>query len=238
MGLGNSRDYPRTYIGTDAPTHGEEIWIDTDATPLLDADLDCAEYDLDNVGNIIHDEATASDFIIQNEDQDKDIIFNCNDGGVDTMIMGLDGSAGQLSGMIKATTGMLENATSGTDYSAGTAALATGILKSTTSTGVLSIAASFTDYMPVLVPYRGIDALRTLDATDYFVDCTANSFDVTLPSASGIAGRVYIVKNSGTGSIGVKPTGAEKIDGLSQVDLVSQYESITVIADGTNWKIV
>lgn len=208
MGLGNSRDYPRTYIGTDAPTHGEEIWIDSDATPVLDADLDCAEYNLNNVGDIIHDDATASDMTIKNEDQDKDIIFNCNDGGVDTMIMTLDGSAGQLSGIVKATS------------------------------GVLGAAVSFTDYMPVLVPYRGIDALRTLDATDYFVDCTANSFDVTLPSASGIAGRVYIVKNSGTGSIGVKPTGAEKIDGLSQVDIVTQYASITVISDGTNWKIV
>jgi hypothetical protein len=238
MGLGNSRDYPRTYIGTDAPTHGEEIWIDSDATPVLDADLDCAEYDLDNVGNIIHNEVAVTDMVIQNVDLDKDIVFKCNDGSVETVIMQLDGSAGQLSGIVKATTGVLSAATSGTDYAPGTAALATGIVKSTTSTGALSIAASFTDYMPVLVPYRGIDALRTLDATDYFVDCTANSFDVTLPSASGIAGRVYIVKNSGTGSIGVKPTGAEKIDGLSQVDLVTQYASITVISDGTNWKIV
>lgn len=39
-------------------------------------------------------------------------------------------------------------ATAGTDYSAGTSALTTGILKSTTSTGVLSIAAAGTDYCP------------------------------------------------------------------------------------------
>jgi hypothetical protein len=43
-------------------------------------------------------------------------------------------------------------ATAGTDYSAGTQALATGILKSTTSTGALSIAVANTDYAPSASP--------------------------------------------------------------------------------------
>lgn len=78
-----------------------------DTTPQLYADLDCNEKDLDNVKNIIHDQATASDFTIQNIDLDKDIIFSCNDGGSQTEIMILDGSAGQLSGYLKATTGVI-----------------------------------------------------------------------------------------------------------------------------------
>jgi len=44
------------------------------------------------------------------------------------------------SGMAKLTSGVLGTGTSGTDYAPGTAALATGILKSTTSTGALTIA--------------------------------------------------------------------------------------------------
>ncbi len=44
------------------------------------------------------------------------------------------------SGILKGTSGVLSAATAGTDYSAGTSALATGILKSTTTTGTLSIA--------------------------------------------------------------------------------------------------
>ena len=43
-------------------------------------------------------------------------------------------------GILKATSGVLSAATAGTDYSAGTNALATGILKSTTTTGALTIA--------------------------------------------------------------------------------------------------
>ena len=46
-------------------------------------------------------------------------------------------------------------------------------------------------------PYRAITALTTLDNTDYTIDCTANSFTVTLPTAVGITGRIYNIKNSG-----------------------------------------
>jgi hypothetical protein len=51
-------------------------------------------------------------------------------------------------GMVKSSgTGLLA-AVAGTDYSSGTSALATGIVKSTTGTGALTIAASGTDYAP------------------------------------------------------------------------------------------
>jgi len=53
-----------------------------------------------------------------------------------------------VSGILKGNGTALSAATSGTDYSAGTSALATGLVKSTTGTGALSIAASGTDYGP------------------------------------------------------------------------------------------
>lgn len=49
-------------------------------------------------------------------------------------------SIGSLTGILKGSTGLVSAATSGVDYSGGTSALATGILKSTTSTGALTIA--------------------------------------------------------------------------------------------------
>ena len=87
-----------------------------DTTPQLGGTLDAQENDIDNVGDIIHDDATASDWTLKNEDQDKDIIFSGNDGGSQTTIMKLDVSEGQLSGIIKATAGVLGTATPGTDY--------------------------------------------------------------------------------------------------------------------------
>jgi len=60
-----------------------------------------------------------------------------------------------ISGMLKGNGTALSAATSGTDYAPGTSALATGIVKSTTTTGALSIATSGTDYAP------GTSALAT-----------------------------------------------------------------------------
>ena len=48
---------------------------------------------------------------------------------------------GSLAGLLKGTAGVVSAATSGTDYAPGTSALATGIVKSTTTTGALTIAA-------------------------------------------------------------------------------------------------
>ncbi len=52
-----------------------------------------------------------------------------------------------FTGIIKNTAGVASVATSGTEYSAGTSGLATGLLKSTTGTGALTIAAAGTDYL-------------------------------------------------------------------------------------------
>jgi hypothetical protein len=84
--------------------------------------------------------------------------------------------------------------------------------------------------------YRAITALRTLDITDYTVDCTANTFAVTLPTAVGITGRTYIIKNSGTGIITLNTTSSQTIDGTaSGVLTLVQYDSITLMSNGANW---
>ena len=58
-------------------------------------------------------------------------------------------SAITATGVLKgAGSGTVSSAVSGTDYAPGTSALATGIVKSTTSTGALSIAVVGTDYAP------------------------------------------------------------------------------------------
>jgi hypothetical protein len=78
-------------------------------------------------------------------------------GALSIATAGTDYSAGTsalASGIIKSTTstGALSVATAGSDYSVGTASLATGIIKSTTSTGALSVAAANTDYLPPASP--------------------------------------------------------------------------------------
>jgi hypothetical protein len=47
-----------------------------------------------------------------------------------------------------------------------------------------------------------------------------------------------VIKNSGTGTITVDPNGTQTIDGATTFTMNVQNGSITIIGDGTNWKIV
>jgi len=94
-----------------------------------------------------------------------------------------------ITGVLKGNGTAILAATSGTDYAPGTSSLSTGIVKSTTTTGALSIAVAGTDYQaPIgtitgLVKGNGANALTAAVAgTDY-------------QSAQSVTG---IVKSSGT----------------------------------------
>jgi len=85
--------------------------------------------------------------------------------------------------------------------------------------------------------YVAKTASYPLTISDYTVECTANSFTVTLPTASGIAGRIYNIKNTGTGIITVIGTGVEMIDGeLTQT--LNQWDSLQIQSNGSNWIII
>ena len=71
------------------------------------------------------------------------------------------------------------------------------------------------------------------------INCTANSFTVTLPSAATVGeGVQFIIKNSGTGVITIACDGSETIDGETTQVLSIQYESVTLVSDGTNWLVI
>lgn len=78
----------------------------------------------------------------------------------------------------------------------------------------------------------------TATLSDYTIDCTANTFTVTLPTAVGIQRRVFVIKNSGTGVITVATTSSQTIDGSTTQSLSLQYNSITVQSTGSNWIII
>jgi hypothetical protein len=86
--------------------------------------------------------------------------------------------------------------------------------------------------------YAAKTGAYTIDNTDCVIDCTTGVFTLTLPTAVGIVGQFFIIKNSGTGVITVDGNGSETIDGVANKILSVQYQSITVLSDGTNWKII
>lgn len=107
------------------------------------------------------------------------------------------------------------------------------------SAGVVKITNGSTGIGELLYhkPLINISALHTAVATNHIINCTSNTFTVTLPTAVGIQGKEYIIKNSGSGVITVDADGTETIDGdLTQS--LNQYDSLTIVSDNSNWVII
>jgi hypothetical protein len=87
----------------------------------------------------------------------------------------------------------------------------------------------------VAFKYVAKTANYTASATDYLINCTANSFTVTLPTAVGIQGRVIIIKNTGTATvITIATTLSQTIDGSAPVTITSMTP-MRLMSDGANW---
>lgn len=80
-------------------------------------------------------------------------------------------------------------------------------------------------------------AAVTLGVDDEVVLCNG-TFAVTLPPAASSEGKVYHIKNIGTGVITVDGNDSETIDGGATAVLTVQYESITILSNGTSWYIL
>ena len=85
--------------------------------------------------------------------------------------------------------------------------------------------------------YLAVTALRTLNATDYTVNCTTGTYTISLPTAVGIEGRIYNIKNSGSGVITVDGDGSETIEGeLTQT--LYNGDSMQIQSDNSGWVII
>ena len=77
-------------------------------------------------------------------------------------------------------------------------------------------------------------------ATDHtkLCDCTSNAITVNLDAAN--AGIQYTIKktDASANAVTIDGFGAETIDGAATKVINTQYESVTIVSDGTNWFIV
>ena len=89
----------------------------------------------------------------------------------------------------------------------------------------------------VAYPYVAKTATYAIVDADYTIDCTANTFTTTLPTAVGRAGQVYVVKNSGAGTITVATTSSQTIDGATTKTLAAAAV-LRVQSTNANWIII
>ena len=87
--------------------------------------------------------------------------------------------------------------------------------------------------------YTAVSANYTVSVSDYFIECTSSSFTVTLPTAIGVRGQMYNVKNSGTGVITLSAVASQTIDGiLPQTLQLRSKDNIALISNNTNWLVM
>lgn len=105
-------------------------------------------------------------------------------------------------------------------------------LGTATPTSTLHIAGSFAG------GYVAKTATYTATLQDYTIECTANTFTVTLPTAVGITGRVYNIINSGAGTITIDTTSSQTFVNVTATPTTLTMVTIgttTVQSNGTNW---
>lgn len=82
----------------------------------------------------------------------------------------------------------------------------------------------------------------TLDTANHvcLCDCSSNDITLNLPAASGNTGLQYHIKkiDSTSNTVTIDGSGSETIDGGTTAVIRSQYESVTVSCDGTEWWII
>ena len=109
-------------------------------------------------------------------------------------------------------------------------------ISTTTPNSTLEVAGSMS------LPITSKTANYTATATDHTIICDATSgvFTITLPAASGIAGRIYVLKKTDSSSniVTIDANASETIDGALTQLLNVQYKSLAIQSDGSNWHIL
>ena len=90
-----------------------------------------------------------------------------------------------------------------------------------------------------IITVNSYSSAHTLTSSDYLALVSGNTV-ITLPTAVGISGRTYSIKktdSSGT-TITIATTNNQIIEGLETRTLTFQYQSLTLVSNGSNWYIL
>jgi hypothetical protein len=107
-----------------------------------------------------------------------------------------------------------------------------GINSVAAANSTLQVAGSFS------AAYVAKTANYTATISDYTIECTANTFQVTLPTAVGITGRIYNIVNSGAGTITIGTTSSQTFVNVTATPTTLTLATVGAIAvqsNGANW---
>lgn len=77
----------------------------------------------------------------------------------------------------------------------------------------------------------------TLTASDEVVTCSG-TLTITLPTAVGLTGKQYVIRNIATNTVTIARTSSQTVDGCSGTITLAGKGSMSVVSDGANWLVV
>lgn len=90
--------------------------------------------------------------------------------------------------------------------------------------------------------YSSVSGDLTLTDAYYMLNVSASGAarTITLPTAASVAGLTFVIRksDSSANTVTIDGNGAETINGAATKVLSSQYETVTLMSDGTNWMIL
>lgn len=91
----------------------------------------------------------------------------------------------------------------------------------------------------ITAPYRPVSSATSAGVSDYTINATSGTFTVTLPSAAaGNIGKIYVVTNSGSGTVTVSTTGGQTFGNVLTTPTslpLAQFTAITIQSTGSGW---
>lgn len=89
-------------------------------------------------------------------------------------------------------------------------------------------------------PQAAKTANYTLTLDDYLVtgDTTSSALTFILPTAIGVRGKEFIIKNIGTKNLTIDGNSSETIDDSATKILTNKYASVNIISNNSNWLII
>jgi hypothetical protein len=93
----------------------------------------------------------------------------------------------------------------------------------------------------IAFPYVAKTSTYSILNNDYTVDCTSGTFTATLPTAVGCAGRIYVVTNSGAGTITIATTSSQTFANVAATPTTLTMATVgsrTLQSNGANWLLL
>jgi hypothetical protein len=94
----------------------------------------------------------------------------------------------------------------------------------------------------VVIDVVSISSSTTISPTRetlYLIDTTGSGFTVFLPTAAGKTGlRVHLCKTATANTLTIDANGSETINGSLTAPIYKQNEVLTIVSDGTNWRVI